>query len=223
MFATIGALITGTAYECAEDAKGLSANPVQDCLRPILNQMTAFIYSVGMSTMNEAVGNAVVANDNDLADLWYCGHDFDRFKRELIVEARTAGYFSPETQYAHIKSKYMDETTRTNTFQNLKRSSSSGDVDNVALGDADGHPSATLTPNHYGQCRASVSADSALCRPTPQRPSKGGSGHTGSPSTRATKHRGHARSVSFDLNYRRGGTPLAQAPRLTTRVVPGPT
>ena len=144
-----------------------------------------------------------------------------------LRSVRPAPPVSRARRYAHIKSKYMDETTRTNTFHNLKRSSSSGDVD--SLGDADGRPSAALAPNHHGRRRASLSADPALCRataPTPQRPSKAGSGQpagSGLPSTRApkTKH-GHKRSVSFDLNYRRGGTPSAQAPRLTTRAVSGP-
>ena len=137
----------------------------------------------------------------------------------------------------------MDEATRTNTFQNLRRSSSGeGGLDRLdGTGDPPSSTSAPLASStssshshghhHAGRRRASVSADPALCRttaPTPQRPSKGGSPHAGgasagatarAPSSRGPKKRGHKRSVSFDLDYN-SGTPFAQ---LATRAVSGRT
>lgn len=53
----------------------------------------------------------------------YRAPDFERFKADVIDEARSAGYRCPQSQYHHIRSKYLDDVTARNTELNLRRTS----------------------------------------------------------------------------------------------------
>lgn len=58
------------------------------------------------------------------SDLWYRAPDFERFKNDVVAEARSAGFDCPHKQYDHIRRKYLDEVTIRNTAMNLQRTSS---------------------------------------------------------------------------------------------------
>lgn len=197
MLATVGAVLTGAAYECAEDTRYLSSNPIDDCLRPMLNQVTSYLCSLAMSTTVSLASEAGAAKSNNpehLEELWYRGPDFERFKHEVVSEARDAGYFSPETQYAHIKQKYIDETTRMNTYENVRRASV------VAELDID-----TMKGFHDSDAGADVGDTSVKTQDDTTTFIKDGPQHQ--------KHhrRGHRRSVSFDMSQQ----PLLGLPPLT--------
>lgn len=51
--------------------------------------------------------------------MWYTGLDFERFKNELLIEARNAGCMSGRECYDHIRRKFQDEATLNNTRMNV--------------------------------------------------------------------------------------------------------
>lgn len=197
MFATVGALVTGAVYECADESRRLTSNPVEDCIRPLLDQLTSYLCSAALASRSSELGTSAVSTTpaakqsascpEHLDELWYRGPDFERFKHDLVAEARDAGFFSPETQYAHIKHKYIDEKTRRNTAENLKRGSAE-----------------TLLQDCYDATR---SPNSARTKQELADSSAGGI-------TAVRKKMGHRRSVSFDLMQKQ---PLLGLPPLNPK------
>jgi len=56
--------------------------------------------------------------------MWYTGLDFERFKNELLIEARNAGCMSGRECYDHIRRKFQDEATLNNTRMNVVQTQS---------------------------------------------------------------------------------------------------
>lgn len=120
----------------------------------------------------------------------------------MINEARNAGCRCPESQYHHIRSKYLDDVTMRNTALNLKRASADASDEEAPPENVTRRMSAPPTLN--GTPAVTIA----------------------SPSKR--KRKGHRRSVSWskelqrELTPRRSldsslATPPAPQPRLSPR------
>eukprot|EP00041_Stephanoeca_diplocostata_P006277 m.79546 g.79546 ORF g.79546 m.79546 type:complete len:243 (-) comp16275_c0_seq2:226-954(-) len=136
MLASIAAVSTSVVGESWRSSHPIVGNSVKDCLEPIVNQVSAYLADVAVfATEWTFVDHApnVSARDTDdgagpaeayKSELWYRAPDFERFKNDVVAEARSAGFDCPHKQYDHIRRKYLDEVTIRNTAMNLHRASS---------------------------------------------------------------------------------------------------
>lgn len=115
-------------------------------------------------------------------DLWYRAVDFERFKQDVLHEARSAGCDNPQAQYEHIKRKFQDEDTLKNTAMNLIRTKSVSEdssVDEASSDDGCGGA-------------APISAAPGGCVP--------GATPTCAPGSAPRRKHRHKRNVSFDFD-----------------------
>lgn len=100
----------------------------------------------------------------------YRAPDFERFKADVIDEARSAGYRCPQSQYNHIRSKYLDDVTARNTELNLRRTSADAPATDDDDCSGDSTSSGCSTPL---LSRPAVPASSKQHQQQSSRPKKG--------------------------------------------------
>lgn len=100
-------------------------------------------------------------------DLWYRAGDFERFKQDVLQEAKSAGCNNPQAQYEHIKRKFQDADTLKNTAMNLVRTkSNSNDGCHTHTAGADDEASSTSSTSSTSSLDG---ADREATEPEPRR------------------------------------------------------
>lgn len=164
MLASVAAITSSVAHECSSEFRSVSGNPWKDCLEPLVNQVTNYLADAAKCaaewSMLEpgafgAPGDSPLKSHN--SELWYGALDFERFKEELVAEARSAGYSSPQQQYHHIKRQYLDELTIQNTAMNLHRTASTPCTSSLEMSAEPTSP--TTKPKRVKGHKRSVSFD----------------------------------------------------------------
>eukprot|EP00038_Savillea_parva_P017967 m.22017 g.22017 ORF g.22017 m.22017 type:complete len:223 (+) comp3949_c0_seq1:302-970(+) len=145
MWASLATVSTSTVQECVAELHGLniSSNPLQDCLEPLVTQVTQYLTDITLAAAGMLGAGASGSHYDDDGHLWYRAPDFERFKEDVLDEARRAGCKCPQSQYYHIRSKYLDDVTMRNTALNLKASSpDASDEESPPSNEAPSHMSA---------------------------------------------------------------------------------
>lgn len=197
MLASFAAITATSVKECVSDIHELSGNPVKDCLEPVVTKVMQYLTDLTLSaTGTLGSSNRDGGSEVDDGHLWYRAPDFERFKEDVIDEARRAGCQCPESQYNHIRSKYLDDVTLRNTALNLRRTSSD------AAGPAEPSPASTR--------RASAPAVS----PQPKTNNSSATAATTPTSKRCRK--GHRRTVSWSKELSKTGPSEKPEPVVTS-------
>mmetsp|Transcript_12835 Transcript_12835/g.32875 ORF Transcript_12835/g.32875 Transcript_12835/m.32875 type:complete len:241 (-) Transcript_12835:182-904(-) len=181
MLASFATISASTLQECASDLHAISGNPVKECLEPVVSQVMQYLTDVTLAaaSMVGSTATTAVSSDDD-GHLWYRAPDFERFKEDVINEAKRAGCKCPESQYHHIRSKYLDDVTMRNTALNLQRSSfDATPSEPMAM------PFTTASRRMSAPCTIGAAATAAAATPPhPRDKSK-------------SRRKGHRRSVSW--------------------------
>eukprot|EP00729_Bicosta_minor_P016155 gene16155-24717_t len=97
---------------------------MEECLGPV-GQLVGMVVRTAVTfadTVNWMQDNMLAAQKEE--SMWYTGLDFERFKNELLIEARNAGCMSGRECYDHIRRKFQDEATLNNTRMNVVQTQS---------------------------------------------------------------------------------------------------